>query len=113
MASASRPNGRFDGGNWKLVAAYVETESGKRADRPGLRAALSRAKAIGATSCSPSGHRGLSIQWPAIAQRRSLGSKRKRAPLPAFRARGNSLRAHPLGSQRLKISARATSVRAY
>ena len=39
----------LDGGNWKLVAEYVETESGKRADRPKLRAALSRAKAIGAT----------------------------------------------------------------
>ena len=39
----------LDAGNWKLVAEYVETESGKRADRPKLRAALSRAKAIGAT----------------------------------------------------------------
>ena len=39
----------LDAGNWKLVAEYVETESGKRADRPKLRSALSRAKAIGAT----------------------------------------------------------------
>ncbi|KRR28407.1 hypothetical protein CQ14_41255 [Bradyrhizobium lablabi] len=34
---------------WAVVAAeYVETESGKRSDRPKLAAALSHAKAIGA-----------------------------------------------------------------
>ena len=37
------------GGSWKLVAEYVETESGKRSDRPKLAAALRHAKAIGAT----------------------------------------------------------------
>ena len=37
----------LNGGRWTLVAEYVETESGKRADRPKLAAALSHAKAIG------------------------------------------------------------------
>lgn len=39
----------LNGGGWKLVAEYVETESGKRNDRPKLKAALSHAKAAGAT----------------------------------------------------------------
>src|ERR1700733_12221106 len=39
----------LNGGSWKLVAEYVETESGKRSDRPKLAAALAHAKAIGAT----------------------------------------------------------------
>jgi len=39
----------LNGGNWTLAAEYVETESGKRSDRPKLAAALARAKAIGAT----------------------------------------------------------------
>src|SRR5215813_4379621 len=39
----------LNGGSWKLVAEYVETESGKRSDRPQLAKALSHAKAIGAT----------------------------------------------------------------
>lgn len=38
----------LNGGRWTLVAEYVETESGKRSDRPKLAAALSHAKAIGA-----------------------------------------------------------------
>ena len=38
----------LNGGRWKLSAEYVETESGKRNDRPKL-AALQHAKAIGAT----------------------------------------------------------------
>ena len=39
----------LNGGNWTLAAEYVETESGKRNDRPKLMAALAHAKAIGAT----------------------------------------------------------------
>jgi DNA invertase Pin-like site-specific DNA recombinase len=39
----------LNGGNWKVVAEYLETESGKRSDRPKLAAALSHAKALGAT----------------------------------------------------------------
>jgi DNA invertase Pin-like site-specific DNA recombinase len=39
----------LNGGRWKLEAEYVETESGKRADRPKLAAALAHAKTIGAT----------------------------------------------------------------
>ncbi len=39
----------LNGGRWKLVAEYVEAESGKRSDRPKLAKALAHAKAIGAT----------------------------------------------------------------
>jgi DNA invertase Pin-like site-specific DNA recombinase len=41
--------GYLNGGKWKLVAEYVEVESGKRSARPKLAAALAHAKAIGAT----------------------------------------------------------------
>ena len=39
----------LNGGRWKLAAEYVEVESGKRSDRPQLRAALAHARNIGAT----------------------------------------------------------------
>ena len=39
----------LNGGRWKLIAEYVEAESGKRSDRPKLAKALAHAKAIGAT----------------------------------------------------------------
>lgn len=39
----------LNGGRWTLSAEYIETESGKRNDRPKLAAALAHAKAIGAT----------------------------------------------------------------
>ena len=39
----------LNGGRWKLAAEYLETESGKRSDRPKLAKALGHAKAIGAT----------------------------------------------------------------
>src|SRR6476469_2859726 len=39
----------LNGGRWTLAAEYVETESGKRNDRPKLAKALAHAKAIGAT----------------------------------------------------------------
>ena len=39
----------LSGGRWVLEAEYVEAESGKRADRPKLQAALTHAKVIGAT----------------------------------------------------------------
>jgi DNA invertase Pin-like site-specific DNA recombinase len=38
----------LNGGRWTLAAEYVETESGRRSDRPKLAAALSHAKATGA-----------------------------------------------------------------
>ena len=38
----------LNGGRWALAAEYVETESGRRSDRPKLAVALSHAKAIGA-----------------------------------------------------------------
>ena len=39
----------LDGGNWQLLAEYVEVESGKRDARPELRKALHHAKVTGAT----------------------------------------------------------------
>jgi DNA invertase Pin-like site-specific DNA recombinase len=39
----------LNGGRWTLAAEYIETESGKRSDRPELAKALAHAKAIGAT----------------------------------------------------------------
>jgi DNA invertase Pin-like site-specific DNA recombinase len=39
----------LNGGRWKPVAEYVETESGKRSDRLKLAKALAHAKAVGAT----------------------------------------------------------------
>jgi DNA invertase Pin-like site-specific DNA recombinase len=38
----------LNGGRWSLVSEYIETESGRRADRPKLAAALTHSKAIGA-----------------------------------------------------------------
>jgi DNA invertase Pin-like site-specific DNA recombinase len=38
----------LNGGKWTLVAEYVETESGRKSDRPKLISALSHAKSIGA-----------------------------------------------------------------
>ena len=39
----------LNGGKWELVAEFVETESGKVADRPQLLAALERCRLTGAT----------------------------------------------------------------
>jgi DNA invertase Pin-like site-specific DNA recombinase len=39
----------LNGGNWKLVAEFVEIESGKRTDRPKLEQALAACKKHGAT----------------------------------------------------------------
>jgi len=39
----------LNGGQWKLVAEYVEVETGKNDDRPELRKALHRTKVTGAT----------------------------------------------------------------
>jgi DNA invertase Pin-like site-specific DNA recombinase len=39
----------LNGGQWRLLAEYVETESGRRTDRPQLAKAFAHAKAVGAT----------------------------------------------------------------
>jgi hypothetical protein len=45
---AARAVSRYlNGGKWKLVAEYVEAESGKRNSRPQLQAAISHANAVG------------------------------------------------------------------
>jgi hypothetical protein len=36
----------LNGGRWTIAAEYIETESGRRSDRPKLKAALAHAKAI-------------------------------------------------------------------
>ena len=38
----------LNGGRWSLMSEYVETESGRRSDRPKLATALAHAKAVGA-----------------------------------------------------------------
>jgi DNA invertase Pin-like site-specific DNA recombinase len=48
-AQKSAVEAYLNGGRWKLVAEYIETESGKRTDRPQLKAAMAHAKAVGAT----------------------------------------------------------------
>lgn len=48
-AQRAAVDGYLNGGRWTLAAEYVETESGKRSDRPKLAKALAHAKAIGAT----------------------------------------------------------------
>jgi DNA invertase Pin-like site-specific DNA recombinase len=48
-AQRAAVNAYLNGGPWTLVAEYVETESGKRSDRPQLLKALAHAKAVGAT----------------------------------------------------------------
>src|SRR5215470_13792008 len=42
-------NDFLNGGQWKLIAEYVEVETGKNDDRPELRKALHQAKVTGAT----------------------------------------------------------------
>lgn len=48
-AQRAAVNSFLNGGDWELIAEYVETESGKVTERPQLQAALDRAKAAGAT----------------------------------------------------------------
>lgn len=47
-AQRSAVTGFLNGGNWSLVAEYVEVESGKRADRPQLAAAIAACRVHGA-----------------------------------------------------------------
>jgi DNA invertase Pin-like site-specific DNA recombinase len=103
----------LNGGSWKLVAEYVETESGKRSDRPKLAAALGHAKAIAATVvfaevfCDlphvPAGAMGrfLLTQMASVAELEAgLISERTKAALAAAKARGVKL-GNPNGARAL------------
>jgi DNA invertase Pin-like site-specific DNA recombinase len=48
-AQRSAVNEHLNGGDWELVAEFVEVESGRRNDRPNLAKALHRARVTGAT----------------------------------------------------------------
>lgn len=48
-AQRSAVDSYLNGSRWTLTAEYVETESGRRRDRPQLDKALAHAKAVGAT----------------------------------------------------------------
>ena len=110
----------LNGGNWELIAEFVEVETGKRDDRPKLREALHRAKITGATlviakldrlsrnlafiaALQDSGAKFVAADMPeanetmiqfmaVIAQHeRKMISTRTKAALAAARARGKRL----------------------
>jgi DNA invertase Pin-like site-specific DNA recombinase len=110
----------LNGGNWELIAEFVEVETGKRDDRPRLREALHRAKVTGATlviakldrlsrnlafiaTLQDSGARFVAADMPeanetmiqflaVIAQHeRKMISTRTKAALAAAKARGKRL----------------------
>jgi len=110
----------LNGGNWELIAEFVEVETGKRDDRPKLREALHRAKVTGATlviakldrlsrnlafiaALQDSGAKFVAADMPeanetmiqfmaVIAQHeRKMISTRTKAALAAARARGKRL----------------------
>jgi hypothetical protein len=63
----------LNGGNWTVVAEYVETESGKRSDRPKLAAALVSALERGGRGrdvTAPDRRRG--VLWYASSVRNAL-----------------------------------------
>jgi DNA invertase Pin-like site-specific DNA recombinase len=81
----------LNGGSWMLVAEYVETESGRRADRPKLKAALARAM-----------DRFLLTQMAAVAELEAgLIGERTKAALAAAKACGVKL-GNPNGARALR-----------
>jgi DNA invertase Pin-like site-specific DNA recombinase len=120
----------LNGGNWELIAEFVEVESGKRNDRPKLAEALHRAKVTGATlviakldrlsrnvafiaALMDSGVEFVACDMPmanrltvhilaAVAEHeREMISQRTKAALAAVKARGKKL-GNPNGAQALR-----------
>jgi DNA invertase Pin-like site-specific DNA recombinase len=130
----------LNGGQWSLLAEYTEVESGKRADRPQLLAALAHAKATGATvviakldrlarnvafiaNLMESGVDFLAADMPmanrltvhvlaAVAEHEAaMISARTRAALAAAKARGQKL-GNPNGARALRGLGNAPAVAA-
>lgn len=120
----------LNGGRWKLLAEYVEVESGKRNDRPELQKALHHAKVTGATlivakldrlarnvaflsNLMESGVEFVAVDFPqanrltvhilaAVAEHeREMISARTKAALAAAKARGTRL-GNPNGAAPLR-----------
>lgn len=130
----------LNGGNWQLLAEYVEIESGKRNDRPQLLAALMHAKATGATiviakldrlarnvafisNLMESGVEFVAVDMPmanrltvhvlaAVAEHeREMISQRTKVALAAAKARGTKL-GNPNGARALRGRGNAAAVAA-
>jgi DNA invertase Pin-like site-specific DNA recombinase len=71
----------LNGGNWSLIAEFVEVETGKRDNRPKLREALHRAKITGATLVIAKVDR-LSRNLAFIAALQDSGAKFVAADMP-------------------------------
>lgn len=122
---------------WKIIAEFMEVESGKRNDRPELNAALKRAKVTGArlviakldrlsrnvaflAALQESGAKFTAADMPeadeftvhilaAVAQReRKLISERTKAALAATKARGMKL-GNPNGAAPIRRAAKGTT----
>jgi DNA invertase Pin-like site-specific DNA recombinase len=92
----------LNGGRWTLAAEYIETESGKRNDRPKLTAALRHA--ICDLPHVPAGAMGrfLLTQMASVAELEAgLISERTKAALAAAKARGVKL-GNPNGARCLR-----------
>ena len=74
-------NDYLNGGNWELLAEFVEIETGKRGDRPKLKEALHRCKVTGATLVIAKLDR-LSRNLPFIAALQDSGAKFVAADMP-------------------------------